>query len=122
MAGKRLQPVESAHGFKRLGVQLDRGMRREHARATASSLLRGALVGCAVRAQEKTRIAAGRRAKQRLSIPLALQYGPAKIMRPDAAEENGVAIVQQVLRRDGGGDAGPGAGHEFDRTLGADVF
>ena len=35
-------------------------------------------------------------------------------MRPDAAEEYSVAIVQQMLRRDGGGDAGPGAGHEFD--------
>ena len=43
-------------------------------------------------------------------------------MRPDAAEENSVAIVQQVLRRDGGGDAGPGACHKFDGTLGGDVF
>ena len=43
-------------------------------------------------------------------------------MRPDAALENRIAIVQKMLRRNGGGDAGPGRGHELHGALRRDVL
>ena len=43
-------------------------------------------------------------------------------MRPDSAGENGVSIVQEVLRRDGRGDARPRAGDELGGTRRRDVL
>ena len=43
-------------------------------------------------------------------------------MRADAALEDGVAVVQQVMRGDGGGQVGAGVLHVLRRFLGRDVL
>jgi hypothetical protein len=58
----------------------------------------------AVGAEEEARLAAGRRLEQRRAIGLGLEDGQAVEVRADAAFENRVAIVQQVLGRDRRGD------------------
>ena len=43
-------------------------------------------------------------------------------MRADAAGKNGVAVVEQMMRRDGGGGVGVAAGDEVGGFFGGDVF
>ena len=80
------------------------------------------LVRRAVGAEEEARIAAGGGAEQRLPIALALQDRQAVVVRPDAAGENRVAIVQQMLRRDGRGDAGRAPATNSHRARRRDVL
>jgi len=122
VAGESFQPIEAAGPLEGLGVQLDRGVRGEHPCTTAGVFLCRAFVRCAVGAEEESRIAAGRGLDERRSIGLALQYRQAIEMRPDAARENGVAIVQEVLRGERGGDARPGRAHEVRGACRRDVF
>ncbi len=69
MAGEGLQAIQAAGQLERLGVQLDRRVRGEHAGAAAGVLLGRALVRRAVGAEKEARIAAGRRRDQRLRDP-----------------------------------------------------
>ena len=69
----------------------------------------------AVGAEEKARIAARHGLEQRLAVGFALEHRQAVVVRPHAALEQRIAIEQQVLRRDGRGDARAGGAHELDR-------
>ena len=60
-----------------------------------------------VGAQEKFMAAAdGGPMKQPLAMGFPLQHGEAVVMRSDASLEKRVAIEQQVVRGDGGGQSG----------------
>ena len=122
MTGKCFQPVEPADRFERFGVQFDRGVSGKHAGASAVIFLGGPLVRCAVGAEEKPRTAAGGGLEQRLPVTLALEYRQAIEVRPDAAQENRISIVQQMLRRDRRGNAGSRRLDEFHCAGRRDVF
>ena len=90
--------------------------------ATAGMLLQAARMRRAVRAQEEARTAAGGGRDQGLAMRLALEDGQTVPMRPHATLEDRVAVVQQMLRRDGGGDRPFGVAHVLGAFLGRDVF
>ncbi len=97
-------------------------MRGEHTRAAAGCLLGAAFVRRAVRTQEIARIAAGRGRKQCLPVSLALQDRQAIKVRSYAARKNRVAIVQQMLRRDGGRHTAACGADKIDGACGGNVF
>ena len=103
--GECLEFFQRAGRFEGLRVQLDRGVRREDAGAAAGALLRSRRMRRAVGAQKEARRAGGHGLEQRGPMRLLLEHRQAVVMRPDAADEQRIAIHQQVLRRDGGGDA-----------------
>ncbi len=75
-----------------------------------------------VGAQEELRVAAGGRLHQGHAVLLALEDGQAVVMRPDPAHEDGVAVVEQVLRRDGGAHKAVGFSDVLRGFLGGDVL
>ena len=60
----------------------------------------------AIGAQEELCAAAGRGFDQGDAVALALEHRKAVIVRPDTAGKDRVAVVQQVMRRDGGAGVG----------------
>jgi hypothetical protein len=107
-AGEAFQLVERAGGVERLGVQLHRRVAGVAARAAGGVLLQVRRMRRAVGAQEEPRVARRGGFDQRQAVRLALEHRQAVVVRPDAAQEDGVAVVQQVVRRDGGGgEVGP---------------
>ncbi len=97
-------------------------MRGIDTRVPAQRLLVGAGMRRAVGAEEEFRIAARRRAHERLAMLLALQHRQAVVVRPDAAREHRAAIVEQVVRGDRGGDPGTACQDEFHRFAGGRVL
>ena len=107
MTGERLQPIEAARPIRTL---------RRTARCAACAVnmpaqpqafsLVARSCGALSVPRKKRGLPLVAAAEQRLPIALALQYRQAIVMRPDAARKNRIAIVQQMLRRDGRGDAG----------------
>ena len=94
-ARESFQLVERAGFFEGFGVELDARAARcssRRSRTRAPSALR---MRRAVRAEEKARVAAGRRLDQRHAMRLALQHRQAVVVRPDAAAENRVAVVSR---------------------------
>jgi hypothetical protein len=55
-------------------------------------------------------------------VRLGLEHRQAVVVRAQAALEQGVAVQEQVLRGDGGGDPGARAEHELQCRLGRDVL
>src|SRR6266705_206240 len=121
-AGKGLDLVERPRLLEGLRIELDRRVRRIDARVAAQRLLVGAGMRRAVGAEEEFRIAAGRRAHERLAMLFALQHRQAVIVRPDAAREHRTAVVEQVMRGDRGGDPGTASQDEFHRFAGGDML
>jgi len=117
-----LPAIEPPNRLECFRVQLDGRVSGKHPGAAAGIFLGGTIVRCAIGTQEKSWVAAGRRVEQRKAVAFALQDRQAVVVRPDAAGEYRVAIVQQVLGRDGRADAGSGAGDEFDGARRRDVF
>ena len=97
-------------------------MRVEAAGATAVGLLRVPCVRRAVGAEEELRVARNRRLDQRFAVLFALQYRQAVVVRPDAAQEQRIAVHQQVVGRDGGPDVRPGHLHVLHRVARGDVL
>ena len=79
-------------------------------------------VGGAVGAQEEFAAAAGGHLHQRLAVLFALEHGQAVVVRANATGKDGVAVEQQVLRRDGGTDKAVGLAHVVGGFFGGDVF
>ena len=79
-------------------------------------------VGGRVGAQEKARVAAGGRLQQRLAVLLALEHGQAVVVRADAAGEDGVAVVEQVVGGNGGGQPFISLCHVLGGVFGGDVL
>ena len=110
-AGEGFEPVERAGRVEGLGVQLERAERRVAAGAAAGVLLQVRGVRRAVGAEEEASAAGGRRLDQRPPVLLALEHRQAVVVRPDAAGEDRVAVVEQVMRGDGRGGVAPASAH-----------
>ena len=100
--GEGLELVQGIGGLEGLGIELQRGMRGVTAGAAGGVLLQMRRVRRAVGAQEKAGVPIGCGLHQGLAVGFALQDRQAVVRRPDAAREDGIAVVQQVVRRDGG--------------------
>ncbi len=98
--------------------RVPRKRRRSHRRFP----WRVARMRCAVGAEEELRIAGNGRFDQRMPMRFALQHRQAVQVRADATGEDRVAIQQQVLRRERGGDARARALHELDARPRRDVL
>ena len=121
-AGKAFQLIQSTRSLEGGGVQLQRGVRRVAAGAAAGVFFQVRGVWGAVGAQEEFVAAAGGHLHQRLAVLFALEHGQAVVVRADAAGKDGVAVEQQVLRRDGGTDKAVGLAHVVGGFFGGDVF
>ncbi len=119
---KRFELWESAGLLKGFGIQLNGRVRREHPGATAGVLFGMPGMGCAVRAEEETRIVAGGRFEQRLPVMFAFQHGQAIQVGTNAALEHGIAVEQQMLRRQRGAHVFAPAPDELDGGPRRDVF
>ena len=122
VAGKALQLVQRASGLEGLGVQLQRGRRGVTARAADRLFLQRRRMRRAVGAEEKAVAARCGRGHQRLAVHFALEHRQAVEVRPQAAHEQRVAVVEQVVGGDGGGGEAVGAGHVLGGFAGGDVF
>ena len=100
-AGETFEPVERAGRIEGGRVQRQRVRRAVAAGAGAGVLLEGARMWRAVGAEEEPRVAAGGGGDERLAMRLPLEHRQAVPVRAQAAGEDGVAVVEQVLRRDG---------------------
>src|SRR5690606_23364730 len=107
--------VQRAGGVEGLGVELHGRMGGVAAGTAARVLLQVGRVRRAVGAEEETVAAAGGRRDQRAPVLLALEHRQAVVVRANAARENGVAVVEQVVRGDGGGGERPGLPHVLRR-------
>ena len=76
----------------------------------------------AVGAQEEPGIATGGRLHQSQAVGLALEHGQAVVMWAHAAQEQGVAVVQQVVCSDGGTQIRVASGHVISGFFRGDVF
>ena len=85
-----------------------------HACTTAGIFFGVTRMGCAVGAQEKARVIAGRSGHECFAIRLGLEDRQAVEVRADAAAEDLVAVVEQMLWRDRGANAGAGMADEID--------
>src|SRR3569832_776510 len=91
--GEGFQTIERTGILERLGIQLDRGMRRIDARATACGLLGANRMRCGIGAEKEFRVARDGRRNQCLAMLFALQYRQAIHVWADAAAEHGVAVI-----------------------------
>ena len=79
-------------------------------------------VGRAVCAKEKARIARGCGRDQGKAVGFAFGHGQAVVMGADATREDVVAVDDQVVGCDGGGEVLSRAAHVIDAVFGGDVF
>ena len=120
--GEGFQLVQRARCLERFGIQLD-GVVRGVATGAAAGILFGVLrVWGAVGAEEEFFVAAGGGFHQCFAVCLAFQDRQAVEVRADAADQHGVAVVEQVLRGEGGGDGVGCCGHELRGIFGGDVL
>ena len=74
-------------------------------------------MGRRIGAEEEAAVAGGRGLHQRLPVLGALGDRQAIEMRLDATDKNRVAVDHQMMRRDGGGEAGVGGKHNVHRLF-----
>ena len=121
-AGEAFQAVERAGALEGLGIELDRRQRGVAAGAGRGVLLQVRRVRRAVGAEEELRAARGGRGHQRAAVFLALEHRQAVVVRAQAAGEDGVAVVEQMVRGDRGGHVRAGLGDILRRVAGGDVL
>src|SRR5690606_4813741 len=90
--------------------------------AAAGGFLGVTGVGRRVGAQEELRIAAGGGIQQGFLVGVALEDRQAVEVRANAAHQHVVAVVQQVVRGDGGAHGGRCLAHELRGIGGGDVL
>ena len=121
-AGEGFQFVQGTGGFKGFGVQLQRSRGGVATSAADALLLQLRRVRRAVGAQEEL-LAAGRgRLHQGQAVAFLLQHRQAVVVRPQAAHEERVAVVEQVVCRDGGRGVVTRLGHVLRRVGRGDVL
>ena len=108
--------------LKGLRVQRQRRWAGVDARAAAARLLGRPDVRRAVGPQEELGVAARGRGQERTAVRLGLQDGQAVHVRPEPALEQRRAVVQQVVRGDGGGHVRRCGFDELDRLRRRDVL
>ncbi len=112
-AGEIVESVQSIALLESRAVQLQRIGRREATGAAAGRFLGVARMRRGVGAEKETVVSARGDIEQSLAVGLALEHGQAVVVGPHAAFEHGIAVVQQMMRREGCG--------QKRRTLGIPV-
>eukprot|EP00047_Mylnosiga_fluctuans_P009660 m.12443 g.12443 ORF g.12443 m.12443 type:complete len:435 (-) comp2730_c0_seq1:7-1311(-) len=102
--GEALELIEGVGGVENLRIQRHSVPAGVAARAAAGGLLRALGVWRAVGAQKEAGVTRRCSGDQRLAMLLTFQHGEAVVVRIETAIEDGIAIVEEVLWRDGGGD------------------
>ena len=124
-AGKGIQLVQRAGSLEGPGIELQGMGAGIAAGAAVADLLHRPGVRGAVGPQEEAWIATGGHFHQRRAVDLALEHRQAVPVRTQPAREDGIAVVEQVLWRDGGaqharlGGVGPDV---LGRLTGGDVL
>ena len=101
--GEALQLVQGPRLVEDLCVEFDGGVGAVDTGATAGAFLGADGMGGAVRTEKEPGMATGGRRHQGLPVALAFEDGQAVEMGVNAADQDGVAVVKQVLGGDGGG-------------------
>src|SRR5690606_42089504 len=110
-AGKAFQAVQTSGLVKSRRVQLH-GVQRGITARTATTLLFAATrMRCTVCAQEETIAVAGGGIHQSLTVLLALQDRQTVPMWLQATLEQGITVIEQVMRRDRRGNRAIGLAH-----------
>ena len=104
MRGKGFEFIQRARLFEYFGIQLDGGRRAEHTRATAGVFFGRLGMRGGVRTQKEfVRFLTGYGGHQCLPVAFAFQYRQTIMMRAHAADQQIIAVEQQVLRGNGSG-------------------
>ena len=120
--GEAFELIQCSRRLKGFRIQFDGSVGAVATGAAAGIFLGVLCVRRAVGAEEELGAAAGRSFNQSLAVRFALQYRQTIEMRAYPACQHGVAVVEQVLRREGGGDVGRSAHHKLCGILCGDVF
>src|SRR5690606_33747494 len=121
-AGKSLEPVQAAGGFECRGIELHGVQGGIAARTAAGVLFEAARMRRTVGTQKKPRAVACSSLDQSKTVSFALEYRQAIPVRAHTAQEQRIAVVQQMMRSDGGGDRAVGITHVVDAIPGGQVF
>src|SRR5690554_4212258 len=122
-AGKGFQFVQNAQFLKDVCVQADGAVGRVATGAAAGGFLFVPGVGRRIGTQEEARIAAGNRLAQGQLMLVAFQDRQAIQVGTDTAHQHVVAVVHQVLGRQGGGQVAAGVGaHKLGGVRRGDVL
>ena len=117
-----LMAVEGIGRGKRLGVEFDGGMGAVDPRATTGRLLGAPAVRGTVGAEKEFGVPAGGRSQQGPAMPGPLEHRQAIEVWANAAGEQGVAVVKQVVRGEGRRQAVWTVAYECHGLFGGDVF
>ena len=104
------------------GVELEGGVRRVDAGAALCAVLGKRGVGGTVCAHEELGAARLDSAQESLSVCLVLQHREAVHVWPEAAFKKGVAVVQEVVGGDGGGNQWSLREHKIDGFFRSNVL
>ena len=121
-AGKGFQLVKRLHTVKGFSVHLHGRVGGVTTSTAHCVLFQVCGVRRAVCAQKEFIRSTGGCRQQGLAVHFALQHWQAVKMRPHAAQKDGVAVVQQVVRGDGGRRMGTGLRNVLSSLAGGDVF
>ncbi len=121
-AREPFQSIQRADRMERLRVERERDWSGKATSTAASRLLSGLRVWCRVGAEKELRIAGCSRQEERLAIRFSFEYRETVVMRLDSAPEDRVAILEEVVCRDGRGDSGPSLFNESNCLFGRDML
>ena len=121
--GEGFEFVEHADLLEGFGVELDGGGGAEHAGAAAGIFFGVLRVRRGVGAEEEfVRLRTGYGFEQGLAVAFAFEHGQAVVVRVHAAHQEVVAVEQQVLRGNAGGEVVAALAHEAGGFGGGDVL
>ena len=103
-AGKGFEFIQRARLLESFSVKFNRRMSGIDACAAAGGFLDGSRMRRAVGAEKELWVTAGGCFNQVLAMTFALQHRKAIVVRLNAAQKQGIAIEQQVMGGNGGGD------------------
>ena len=122
VTAKALQLVQATRALECLGVQFHGTMGREDTGAPTARFLGVGGVRCGIGAGKELGIARRGGLEECLAVRLAFEDGEAVEVRFDPADQQGVAVVQQMMARDGRTDVGGCRIDVVDSLLGGNVL
>lgn len=120
--GEAFESIESVDTIKGLNIEREGSMSGVAARAAARCFLCVLRMGRRVRTEEKLRITGSGSAEERLAMFFPLEHRQTVVVWTKASLENGIPVVEEVMRCDCRSDIGAGLFHELDGFTRGDVF
>ena len=122
MAGKGLEFVQGLGRLKGFGIQLQRCWRTIATGTSSCMFFQVCGMGRTVSPKKITGQTASGSLHQRLTVHFTLKHRQTVIVRANAPHKQGVAVVQKMLRSDGGGRMSSGLCHILRSFACGDVF